>query len=525
MDELYGDIGQQDQGPETDGPNQQDQTQQAIMPDGPANPPSPQPPTPTSAPPSAPSSAPQAPTAPKEASKWSDVASDKDYLNLPSDQRSIVQNRYYNNVIAADPDFQQLPPDQQKIVQQRFMETANKTTGADVVNNAKNIIGGEEEPTGPISYLMSGIGHMMRQASGDERPAGYPDVQSDTDAAGEKKVPEDKSIPAVVMGMTGSAAGNPLSGAGKGLLNTALHLEGDDGTGVTPVRQGPLSSQDALAMSKALYAKADAEGGVGGGKSVTDTFLDKVKDQIPEEGSLVRNARGEGGADSPTQRLINNLEQNRGQMASYKSLDELDKYLGNEAHQYFVKGDNKTGSEIAKINDALLDTMAEAPAGTLPGVQYGEAARQAFTQQLKLRKLEQMQQFADNTKNPATSMQAQMRQLVKTEGTKKTSPWTKDELDAADKAAKTGKFTDLLQTAGNRLSFLTGHTLTGKAVNYAASAGARAAADKIQFGKASNVAQTVSDKVPSVYDIKGLIPRIQNGETVSDADLANSMGQ
>lgn len=280
--------------------------------------------------------------------------------------------------------------------------------------------------------------------------------------------------------------------------------------------KNPISADDALATAKTLYAQADKAGGVGGGQTVTNSWLDKIKAEIPKEGPAVINARG---GPSKTAQLIENLEKNRGQMISYKSLDELDKFLGNEAHQAFGARDNLTGANIAKINDLLLQTVKEAPEGTLPGAQFGEQARQAFMGQLKLRQLEHIKQFADNTKNPATSIQAQLRQLVKRETGRKGTAWTTDELAAADKAAKTGHLTDLLQSVGNRLAMFTGHGIVGKAAQFAVSKTARAAADNIQYGKAANVANVISNKLPAPYDVNGLIPRIQKGETLDAPEI------
>jgi hypothetical protein len=474
--------------------DQQDQTQAAITPDTPAKP-----------------------------LPWPDVTQKPEFQAMSPEDQEGARQQYFRDVVTP-----QVPKEDLDVARQQFdaQYGPDHPTSLNDVKQAISKESREESPGGPISLAIEGAGYLKRVFSGEEKPPGYPAEQKDTDTAGEKTVPVPPVVPAMVMGMTSSPAGNPLAGASsKGLLKNADiqsfmqdETSGHGPGGTFPIPQTQMTADEGLSSAKTLYNTADQKGGTGGSLTVMNKWLDAVQAQIPRESNAVTNARG--GTPSPTQTLIDNLETNRGHPISYNGLDEMDKFLGNEAHQAFNKKDNLTGANISKINDLLLQTMKEAPPGTLPGAEYGEAARLTFMQQLKLRKIEQMQQFANNTNNPATSVRTQLRQLVKTETGKNGSPWSPDELSAADKAAKQGIVTDLLQAVGNRLSiYASGPGITNKLAAFGISKTARAAADTIQFGKAQNLAKTISDKIPSPYDVKGIVPRVQAGEQIPDTEL------
>lgn len=449
-------------------------------------------------------------SAPAEAQtppQWSDIVSSSQFQRMDSDTKEAARQQFYSKVISP-----QVPPELKDAAKQQFdAKTAEDAQnfaqdptlgkfGQAAVQTIKDFpqtLAAPYEKMGDIAMHPSHIvGKDLGETASNVLNMAMPLMG----------VPEEfgAGVKSTEQGATSGLLGIKSPSVGQGYKDFISDETGkSSANGWTPIPYKPKTADEGLEDTKTLYSMADDKGGVGGSQTVMNKWLDNVQKEIPKENPAVTNARG--GAPSQTQTLIDNLEKNRNQMISYSGLDQMDKFLGNEAHQAFKSGDNLTGSNISKINDLLLQTMKEAPQGTLPGAEYGEAARQAFMQQLKLRKLEQMQAFAQNTKNPATSVQAQMRQLYNKESKSKTSPWTPQELDLANTAARTGDVTDLLQTTGTRLSWLASKGLLGKAASFAISKASRAGADAIQFGKLNDLSQHVSDQIPNPNDIKGVM--------------------
>ena len=126
--------------------------------------------------------------------------------------------------------------------------------------------------------------------------------------------------------------------------------------------------------------------------------------------------------------------------------DLIDKEFG-------VKGLSKDGRKLAQIQSTFRDQIENAGPGDVTGGTTGfdalGPARKAWSQAMKMDDLERIQQRADLTDNPATSIKTQIRTLL-TNRTRSRG-YSPDEIDALKAAADRGLVGGALHVFGSRL--------------------------------------------------------------------------
>lgn len=526
-DELYGDVGQQDQGPETDGPPQTDQTEQAIMPDGPASvppqdtpiPPAPQAPTPPSAPTSAPSSAPQA----QKPLAWDDVAAKPEFKSLPPEQQEAARNQYFQEVVAPQVPQQYISAAKQQFDEDTGPNAADKTTKfdkvMDVVNapfagitkgitetalGAAQLAGKAGNATGLLPNNWESDINNLRADAENETSKRYKDnpVASGLNTAGEfgEKVGEfgllgGSSKAGYLQNMAAGAEQSALQPANNDkdrLLNAGI---GGAAAGAGKYAGDTLSqlfpgeipqAADIKAKAQDLYKQAEQAGGVVPSKYV-NAWLDDVKANISTTSSKVK--------DNPVKALMDNLEDYRGKMMSYEQLQKLDSDLGEEAHAQFSNpkgGTTSYGKDVDKINDLLLQHMSNIPQSALPGGELGQQARNMWTQSAKLKQVEKIIDRANLGLNKDTTIRSGARTLYN--NAKNTTAWTPEEKNALKDVATQGSMAGIAHLIGSRLNPIVWAAHSGPlgaVAAHAASTAGRGLAGAAQMAKAQQLARVI----------------------------------
>lgn len=195
-------------------------------------------------------------------------------------------------------------------------------------------------------------------------------------------------------------------------------------------------------------------------------------------------------AGSPSNRMAELVQEFNGKPLTIEDVDLLDKKLTDEAFGLWNTQPSEA-KKISEIQDSLRETLSTYPVGGKL-----KEARDLWAQQAKMRDLMKIQEVAEMTDNPATSIRTAVKNLIKND--KRFKSYTPEEQELLRKAAKTGLVTDALRVAGSRLNAIgagvsTGNPVVAGAV-YGAGAVARKGAEKIQGGKLNKVIQAVSER-------------------------------
>jgi hypothetical protein len=195
-------------------------------------------------------------------------------------------------------------------------------------------------------------------------------------------------------------------------------------------------------------------------------------------------------AGSPSNRMAELVQEFNGKPLTIEDVDLLDKKLTDEAFGLWNTQPSEA-KKISEIQDSLRETLSSYPIGGKL-----KEARDLWAQQAKMRDLMKIQEVAEMTDNPATSIRLAVKNLVKND--KRLKSYTPEEQELLKKAANTGLLTDMLRVAGSRLNAIgagvsTGNPAVAGAV-YGAGALARKGAEKIQGGKLNKVIEAVSER-------------------------------
>lgn len=469
----------------------------------------------------------QEPTTP---APWKAVIQKPEFQSLADDQKEQARQQYYQQVVEP-----QVPEEYKEAARKQFdqetgpnriIEDAGDYGKAatdlvpDWLTRAAKPIADRIDPKGPTGQLVQQIAtHPPLAAQALETARAPGDVMAGKIQPGTEEFNSQARNLALMTALSkdspaklekGNAQDVSLSPLGDKIKD---FYQSETGTGVktSPIPQKALPSEIARDNAQMLYDTADTQGGVMPVEN-RNAWLDKVT-------ALKYKNKPGVPADTEFGNLVATLEEGRDQPLSYDSLDRIDKFLGQEVTKDFkISGSTGDyGRRVLLAQQALRKEALAVPDESLPGGRTAILARQAWTQQAKLRDIENILERAKRSKNPATTIQSQFQVLLR--NAKRTRGWSDEELAAAEQASRTGKITDFLQSAGNRLMVLTGASkkgVLGSIIGHAVSSAARGTATAIQEGKAGKVADVVSKNVPSPY---GLIQRIQNGETLQSPEI------
>lgn len=267
----------------------------------------------------------------------------------------------------------------------------------------------------------------------------------------------------------------------------------------------PSSSAEAKQVASTFYKQADQSGGVLT-PQFTNKFIDSVTSKLPqtEAGKIV-------GGPSSTSNLVDRLSALRDKPMSIQEAQEVDEALGDlVSKEYSTKGLTADGKKISDIQSAFRNQIAGADEGDVQGGAGGfdalSNARKAWSQAMKMRDLERIQERADMTDNPQTSVKTQLRALL-------TNParirgYSPEEVDALKAATERGVMGSLYHVFGSRLAplaagaaeFGTGGLTGGVAsalAMHGVSSAMRNAASRQAAQRLQNAMQILGRNVPS----------------------------
>jgi hypothetical protein len=210
----------------------------------------------------------------------------------------------------------------------------------------------------------------------------------------------------------------------------------------------PTTSAAAKDIASAYYKQADQAGG-----TLTPQFTNKFVDSVAKAMPQTEAGKAIAG-DNAVTKLVGRLEAIKDQPLTLQAAQEVDEALGGLiTKEYGIKGISKEGARLAEIQRGFRDQIQNAEAGDVTGGTAGfEAlgpARKAWSQAMKLADLERIQQRAEMTDNPATSVRTQIKTLLTNDA--KSRGYSADERAALEAAAERGAIGGALHVFGSRL--------------------------------------------------------------------------
>lgn len=256
-------------------------------------------------------------------------------------------------------------------------------------------------------------------------------------------------------------------------------------------------------VASAYYDIADKSGG-----TLTPQFTNKFIDSVSSAGKQTEAGQAAAGQNAVSG-LAERLQTLKDKPMTLAAAQEVDEALGDLIDkEYSVKGLSKDGRKIAQIQGDFRDMIQNANEGDITGGTAGfdalGPARKAWSQAMKMDDLERIQQRAEMTDNPATSVRTQIRTLVN--NPTKSRGYSPEEIDALKAAADRGVVGSALHVFGSRLvplaagaGFLHGGPVAGAAsagVAHGVSSALRAGATGIARRRLNRAMKTLGSGVP-----------------------------
>jgi hypothetical protein len=266
----------------------------------------------------------------------------------------------------------------------------------------------------------------------------------------------------------------------------------------------PTTSAAAKQIAAAYYDKANAAGG-----TLTPQFTNKFIDSVAASNPQTEAGQAVAGQNSISA-LADRLQSLKDQPMTLQGAQEVDEALGGLITKEFgVKGLTKDGMNLQNVQRSFRDQITNAEPGDVTGGTAGfdalGPARKAYSQAMKLDDMERIQERADLTLNPATSIQTQIRTLL-TNRTKARG-YSPEEISALHDAAERGVVGGALHVFGNRLipmvggavGFLHGGpvgTMVGAGMSHVAGSFMRNMGSNLQAKRLSNVTDVLGRGIP-----------------------------
>lgn len=295
--------------------------------------------------------------------------------------------------------------------------------------------------------------------------------------------------------------GVPAVKSGKSLLKSGKDLG-------AAFKKTPIYTSDEI-RSRAgdLYKLASQQGG-----DLKPQFMAEYLRGVgakAETDPFVKAVLAKGGSKDAYGEMLDIGADYAGQPMTFERARALDETLGRLAYENtddFGKL-NATGRQYQDMQKTLLSMIEEAPenmfVGGKQGFETAQEAKKYWSTQARLREVERIKEKAQYTAQPSTTVKTGMKNIL-TRGDK-AKGYTPKELALVERAATTGPLTGLLNVFGSGLGpigvgtagFATGGPAGSLAAipAYAIQKTAKAAAEKIQLGKADNVLREISKRV------------------------------
>jgi hypothetical protein len=273
-----------------------------------------------------------------------------------------------------------------------------------------------------------------------------------------------------------------------------------------PTDLGPMPGTSAYAKQVAsnYYKIADQSGG-----TLAPQFTNKFVDAVASADKQTEAGRATVG-QTEVNKLADRLQAIKDQPMTLQAAQEVDEGIGSLITKEFgVKGLSADGTKLLQIQHEFRDMIENAGPGDVTGGDAGfdalAPARKAWAQSRKLDDLERIQQRAELTDNPATSIRTQIRTLI-TNRTKARG-YSPEEIAALKDAAERGMVGGALHVFGSRLLPLVAggiglsHGPVSAAIHAAVAqpvaSALRAGATGIATRRLNRAAQTIGEGVPS----------------------------
>ena len=223
------------------------------------------------------------------------------------------------------------------------------------------------------------------------------------------------------------------------------------GTVTPPPPEGAAAittSAQAKQVASAYYKAADDAGG-----TLTPAFTNKFIDGLEAKTPQTEAGKAVAG-DSPITAMIQRIQTLRDKPLTLQAAQEVDEAMsGLIGKEYGVNGLSKDGQQMLEAQHAFRDQIENAGEGDIAGGTAGfdalGPARKARSQARKLDDLERIQQRANMTDNPATSIKTQIRTLLTNRS--KSRGYDEAEIEALKDAASRGVVGSALHVFGSRL--------------------------------------------------------------------------
>jgi hypothetical protein len=216
-----------------------------------------------------------------------------------------------------------------------------------------------------------------------------------------------------------------------------------------PAATGPMTSEGIKATVAAPWYRVAEQANGTITVPAVNTALDKASAFLERDPKVDVAAGNDTIAQWRTK-----LDAFRDDPLSARSFDGLDKMLTQTiTSEYRTNGATETAKVLQDMQHSLRDSFLNASASDVNGGAAGFSAlnnaRQAWAAASRMEDLEQIKARAEGTKNPATSYQTQINNLIN--NARRTRGYTSEELAALDKARDRGYVDEAIQTFGQRL--------------------------------------------------------------------------
>lgn len=217
--------------------------------------------------------------------------------------------------------------------------------------------------------------------------------------------------------------------------------------------------------------------------------------------------------DDEVSALLRSLDEAQKSKMTLESFEVLDKRLGSQAQQAFTRGDADLSRRLGEIQGDLREivTNGDFIKGTAEGVKDYREATKLWRSYSKMRDIEEILESAEYyVGGEAAGIKAGFTRLAKNK--KKLRGYTKEEVEAIKKAARTGATEGLLRTLGSRLMTIGGAVsggVPGAIAGQAASSAARAGASALKGADATRVGKIIAQNTGlTPQQSKSLLGRI-----------------
>jgi hypothetical protein len=268
------------------------------------------------------------------------------------------------------------------------------------------------------------------------------------------------------------------------------------------VERAPNATSEAMQrISAQHYAAADRAGAI-----FKPTFRN---DFIKHAESLAPQEEKAAVGDTELTKLLQRLDVDRDEPLTMKGAQEIDEHLGDLVEKHYKNGHlEKEGRDIKLVQNHLRDMMDNATDADIMGGKNGapalRQARQTYSQSMKIRDIERIDERAKNSPTPAATFRSGLRTLMS--NPKRFNSFNDAEKAAIRSAAKEGKSDKIMKLLSSRaapfaaagLGFMGGH-VPGAIAGEGIGLGAQALAKRSLANSQQNTANRL-------FNIMGTLP-------------------